>query len=143
VIFPTQRTRGGDNGVVAGSLVDVPASTDSVPYFTIKPKRADYAGEELVVLITKEKLPLDLGLKALPLGTAQLEKWSVDWGATVDIYDAADGEGIAMTNAELNVAQTSTRALEQEEPLPQTIYKVRISSDLPLLVPFRMSAVMP
>ncbi len=144
IIFPTVRTRGGDNRVVAGSLVDIPASTDSVPYFTIKPKRKDdkvYAGEELVVLITKEKLPLEIGMKALAVNTAQFEKWSADWGVTVDIYDAEDGEGIAMTGAELTVAQTATRALEQEEPLPQTIYKVRISADLPLLVPFRMSAV--
>lgn len=144
IIFPTVRTRGGDNSVVAGSLVDIPGSTDSVPYFTIKPKRKDdkvYAGEELVVLITKEKLPLDIGMKALAVNTAQFEKWSADWGATVDIYDAEDGEGIAMTGAELNAAQTATRALEQEEPLPQTIYKVRISAEMPLLVPFRMSAV--
>ena len=143
IIFPTLRTRGGDNRVAAGSLVDIPASTDSVPYFTIKPKRKDYAGEELVVLITKEKLPLELGLKALPLETPKLEKWSLDWNATVDIYDAADGEGIAMTSAELTVAQTATRALEQEEPLPQTIYKVQIKSDQPLFVPFRMLAVVP
>ena len=143
LIFPTMRTRSGDNRVVAGSLVDVPASTDSTSYFTIKPKRRDYAGEEIVVLITKEKLPLEIGMKAISLNTAQLEKWSADWGATVDIYDAEDGEGIVMTNAELTVSQTSSRALEQEEPLPQTIYKVQISADLPLLVPFRMSAIAP
>lgn len=141
VIFPTMRTRSGDNRVMAGSLIEVPASTDGVPYFTIKPKRADYAGEELVVLITKEKLLLEIGLKAIGLDTTQLEKWSADWGTTVDIYDAEDGEGVAMTSAELAAAQTQSRALEQEEPLPQTIYKIRISADAPLLVPFRMSAV--
>ena len=141
IIFPTMRTRGGDNEVVAGSLVDIPASTDNVPYFTIKPKRKDYAGEELVVLITKEKLPLDIGLKPISLDLRQLEKWSFDWSATVDIYDAEDGEGATMTNVELTASQTSSRALEQEEPLPQTIYKVQISGNLPLFVPFRMSAV--
>jgi len=143
IIFPTLRTRGGENRVGAGSLVDVPASTDSVPYFTIKPKRADYAGEEIVVLITKEKLPLETGMKPIALNSAQLLKWSADWGATVDIYDAEDGEGITMTNTEMVTAQTSSRALEQEEPLPQTIYKVRISGEMPLFVPFRMSAVTP
>lgn len=143
IIFPTLRTRGGDNSVTAGSLVDIPAASDSVPYFTIKPKRRDYAGEELVVLITKDKLPLDIGLKALPLGAPQLDGYTMNWGTTVDIYDAEDGEGIAMTSAELTVAQTATRALEQEEPLPQTIYKVKISSEMPLFVPFRLSAVVP
>jgi hypothetical protein len=143
IIFPTLRTRGGDNHVGAGSLVDVPSSTDSTTYFTIKPKRADYAGEELVVLITKEKLPLDIGMKPIAVNAAQLEKWSDEWGATVDIYDAEDGEGVTMTNTEMITAQTTSRALEQEEPLPQTIYKVQISSEMPLFVPFRMSAVSP
>jgi len=141
IIFPTIRTRGGDNSVRAGSLIDIPASTDSIAYFTVKPKRKDYAGEELIVLITKEKLPLEIGMRALPLDLPMLEKWTAEWSATVDIYDAADGEGIAMTKAELAAAQTATRALEQEEPLPQTIYKVSIASDMPLFVPFRMSAV--
>ena len=51
--------------------------------------------------------------------------------------------GIPMTNTEMVTAQTSSRALEQEEPLPQTIYKVRISGEMPLFVPFRMSVVTP
>ena len=137
------RTRGGENRVGAGSLVDVPASTDSVPYFTIKPKRADYAGEEIVVLITKEKMPFETRMKPIALDSAQLLRWSNDWGTTVDIYDAEDGEGIPMTNTEMVTAQTSGRSLEQEEPLPQTIYKVQISGEMPLFVPFRMSAVTP
>ncbi|MBS1794516.1 MAG: DUF4384 domain-containing protein [Acidobacteria bacterium] len=141
LIFPTLRTRGGDNRVAAGSLVDIPSLVDSVPYFTIKPKRDDYAGEELLVLITKDKLPLEIGLKPLGLDVPKLDKWAADWGSTVDIYDAEDGEGVTMTDAEMNASQTTSRALEQEEPLPQTIYKVRISSDLPLLIPFRMAAV--
>ena len=143
IIFPTLRTRGGENRVGAGSLVDVPASTDSVPYFTIKPKRADYAGEEIVVLITKEKMPFETRMKPIALDSAQLLRWSNDWGAIVDIYDAEDGEGIPMTNTEMVTAQTSSRSLEQEEPLPQTIYKVQISGEMPLFVPFRMSAVTP
>lgn len=142
IIFPTLRTRGGDNRVVAGSLIEVPDSTDSVPYFTIKPRRADYAGEEIAVLIVKEKLPFEIGMKPIAINLTQYDKWFEDWAATVDIYDAADGEGIAITNNEALAANSTSRSLEQEEPLPQTIYKVQISSDLPLLVPFRM-AILP
>src|SRR5437762_479195 len=43
IVFPTLRTRSGDNHVSAGTLIEIPASTDSVPYFTIEPRRADYA----------------------------------------------------------------------------------------------------
>ncbi|MEP6902000.1 MAG: hypothetical protein ABJA66_09630, partial [Actinomycetota bacterium] len=107
------------------------------------PRRADYAGEELAVLITKEPLPLEIGMKPIAINLPQYDKWLNDWAATVDIYDAEDGEGIAITNTEALTSNSTSRSLEQEEPLPQTIYKVQISSEMPLLVPFRMMAVTP
>jgi hypothetical protein len=140
LIFPVSRINGGENRVTAGTLIEIPSASDSTPFFTIKPHRDGYAGEELIVLITKEKLPLEIGLKPLEINQTQLEKWLEDWGATIDIFDAADGEGIALTAAEAS-AGAQTRSLVQEEPLPQTIFKARINPDAPLLVSFRMSAV--
>ncbi len=143
IIFPTLRTRGGDNRVAAGSLIEIPASTDSVPYFTIKPNRADYAGEELLIIISPVKLPVEIGLQAQPVTRTVVQKWLDDWGATVDIYDAEDGEGIAYTRIEAEAATTTSRALTQEEPLPQTIYRVKIGEGDPLIVPFQMRAETP
>lgn len=143
IIFPTLRTRGGDNRVTAGSLIEIPASTDSVPYFTVKPSREDYAGEELLVIVSPVKLPVEIGLRAQPVTAQIVQKWLDDWGATVDIYDAEDGEGIAYTGIEAEAAATTSRALTQEEPLPQTIYRVKIGADDPLIVPFQMQAKTP
>lgn len=142
IIFPTLRTRGGDNRVTAGSLVEIPASTDSVPYFTVKPRREDYAGEELLVVITPEKLSgIEIGLRAQAISLEMLQKWMEDWSAEVEIFDAEDGEGIAYTSTEAQAANSQSRALTQEEPLPQTIYRVRINADSPLVVPFQMQAI--
>ncbi|MGC2236510.1 MAG: DUF4384 domain-containing protein [Pyrinomonadaceae bacterium] len=144
IIFPTLRTRGGDNRVTAGSLIEIPASTDSVPYFTVKPRRADYAGEELLVVITPEKLSgIEIGLRAQAISLEMLQKWMEDWSAEVEIFDAEDGEGVAYTTNEAQAANSQSRALTQEEPLPQTIYRVRINADLPLVVPFQMQAQVP
>lgn len=141
LIFPTLRTRGGDNRVTAGSLIEIPASTDSVPYFTIKPRRADYAGEEIAVIISPVKLPgIELGLRAQKVNRETIGKWLRDWAATLDIYDAEDGEGIAYTTNEANAAAVQSRALTQEEPLPQTIYRIQARPDAPLVVLFRMNA---
>jgi len=141
IIFPTLRTRGGDNRVTAGSLVEIPASSDSVPFFTVKPRREDYAGEELLVVITPEKLEgIGINLRALTISESMLQKWLDDWSAEVEIFDAADGEGIAYTAIEAQAANSQSRALTQEEPLPQTIYRVRISADSPLVIPFQMQA---
>ncbi|HLL99764.1 MAG TPA: hypothetical protein VK400_01810, partial [Pyrinomonadaceae bacterium] len=64
--------------------------------------------------------------------------WIADWGSTMDIFEATDGEGIAQTQAEEEAART--RALTQEEPSPQTIFSVRARANQPLLIIFQMQA---
>lgn len=143
IIFPTLRNRGGDNRVTAGSLVEIPPASDSFPYFNVNPKKANYAGEELIVIISPIKFEdVELELKAQGIKREQLEKWLADWAVTVDIYDAADGEGIALTSSETETV-VGSRSLTQEEPLPQTIYRVKTRADIPLVVPFQMQARMP
>ena len=144
LIFPTLRTRGGDNRVTAGSLIEIPAATDSVPYFTVTPKRDDYAGEELAVIISPIKIPgIEPELRAQAITREKVQNWLTNWSAKVDIYDAADGEGIAYTVAEADASQTSSRSLTQEEPLPQTIYRVQTKTDAPFIVVLQMQAKTP
>lgn len=144
LIFPTLRTRGGDNRVTAGSLVEIPAATDSVPYFTIKPRRADYAGEEILAIISPVKIPgIEIEMRAQTITREKVQKWLGDWSADVAVYDAADGEGIAYTTAEAQASTTTSRALTQEEPLPQTIFRVQARANQPLLVSFQMQAKIP
>ena len=35
-VFPTMSARGGNNRVEAGSVIDIPAQSDGIPYFTLK-----------------------------------------------------------------------------------------------------------
>ena len=142
VIFPTLRTRGGDNRVRAGSLIEIPSASDSVPYFTIKPRREDYAGEELIVLILPNELPnYEKTLRAQPVTAQNLTKWFADWESLIDIYDAEDGISTAYTEMEAQAANAASRALTQEEPLPQTIFRVFLKPSAPMFVAFRMNAV--
>lgn len=144
LIFPTLRTRGGDNRVRAGSLIEVPAADDSVPYFTVTPRREDYAGEELAVIITSAPIPgIEPERQAQRITREKVEQWLEDWGSTVDIYDAEDGLGIAYSVEEAAAANSTTRELFQEEPLPQTIYRLKVRADLPFIVPFQMRATGP
>lgn len=138
VIFPTLRTRSGDNHVSAGTLVEIPGATDSVPYFTIQPRRADYVGEELIVVITpNEMTDIEKTLRPQPISVDKLGKWYA-WQMGADVYDADDGEGIAYTQTEADAAENTSRSLTREEPLPQTIYRLKIPKDMPLFVIVRM-----
>ena len=141
LIFPTLRTRGGDNVVTQGTLIEIPPSNGEMSYFNIEPDRNDYAGEELYVIVSPNKLPnIKIGLEAQDVTLKTLNKWLEDWSATVDIYDAEDGEGIAYTGTEAEAATVKTRSLRLAEPSPQTIYSVRVPKNQPLLVPFRLNA---
>jgi hypothetical protein len=142
IIFPTLKTRNnGENRVTAGSLIEIPGSEVQYSYFNVNPQREDYVGEELLIIISPEKLPnIEIGMKALAITNDILNKWREDWSAEVEIFDAADGEGIAYTQAEAEAARTQSRALVQEEPLPQTIFRVRVAANEPLFVPFVMQA---
>ncbi|HEX8247396.1 MAG TPA: hypothetical protein VF599_04365 [Pyrinomonadaceae bacterium] len=140
LIFPTLKTNSkGENRVVAGSLIEVPHSSARTPYFRVASEEPDYAGEEVVVIISPVRLPgLKIDLEPSPVAVEKLEKWLADWGTTVDIFEAADGEGVALTQVEEEAAQT--RALTPEEPSPQTIYSLRARANQPLLIVFQMQA---
>ncbi|MCY7376086.1 MAG: DUF4384 domain-containing protein [Pyrinomonadaceae bacterium] len=141
LIFPTLKTRGGDNRVTRGTLIEVPPHNDVMSYFEIKPSRPDYAGEEIYVIISPTKLPnIKIGLQMQSVSEKLLNKWLDDWSATVDVYDAEDGEGIAYTGMEAEAVTVKTRALRLAEPSPQTVYSVRLPKNQTMLVPFRLNA---
>lgn len=138
LIYPEMigRTR-RDIRVNAGSLVEIPSTADDMPYFRIKPKREDYAGEEVIVIISPAKITgFIFGTGRPTISSNTLEKWFNDWASVTDVYDASDGEGVAYTRTEAEAVRT--RSLTQEEPLPQTIYRFKSVIGKPLMVSFQM-----
>jgi hypothetical protein len=138
LIFPTLKTNGkGDNQVVAGRLIEVPHSSARSPFWRLGSKAPDYAGEEIIVIISRTRLAgIKLDVEPTSIAAAKVGKWMDDWSATVDIFEAEDGEGVALTKAEEEAAQT--RALTEEEPSPQTIYSLKARANQPLLIVFQL-----
>lgn len=143
MIFPTSRTRGGDNRMSAGYLIDIPAWTDSVPYFLLKSGRADYAGELLTFLISPRPLQ-DLPIGDTPLAVPRgiLSSLEEKWEVVADLYEMDSGVGEVPSQAEIQAAQNRTRQLVQTEAIPQTIYRMRVRRDSPFLlsIPLRARA---
>src|SRR5215213_4804055 len=54
LIFPANTEE--DNSVKPGLLVDIPDQTEDLPYFVINPKRDNYAGELLTVIVSPKPL---------------------------------------------------------------------------------------
>lgn len=135
LVFPTTRTRGGDNRVEPGKLIEIPGQEDRPNYFTLRQSRTDQTGELLTVIVTDKPLEgLTIGAKALPLALEQIKQWEQMWGAQVERFEMANGIGQTWTKAEQEAGASATRELTQEEPGPQTIYRVAVKPGAPLLV---------
>ena len=133
LIFPTSRTR--SNSVSAGVLVDLPGQDATPPYFTLKSRASSYLGEALTVIVTPQPLDgLTIGRDPLPISAAQLQRWETEWGTEAEIFEMDEGAGTTWTNAEQLAGGTQGRALTQEEPTPQTIYRLNVKPGSPLLI---------
>lgn len=137
LIFPTKRTRAGDNRVRPGKLIDIPAQEDDPNFFTLvpSPNRNDQVGEVLTLLVTTQPLPVSITDKPLLIPAAQILDWEKLWGAAFERFEMEGGAGLTWTREEKEAARAKTsRYLTQQEPTPQTIYRLATSGKAPLLV---------
>jgi hypothetical protein len=145
LIFPTTRTRGGDNRVQSGLLVDIPAQTDRPPYLTLRRTRTDHTGEVLSFIVTK--FPLDgveITDRARTLSAEQVASWEKSWGGPPGRLELTGGAGQAWTKIEREASAISARLLNRDAPVPQTIYyNPAIKSDAPFLVTIRLNYARP
>jgi hypothetical protein len=138
LIFPTLRTRGGDNQVRPGKLIDIPAQEDNPSYFTLvpSPSRSDQVAEMLSIMVTPEPLDnLRLTDRPLKISKSDLAKWEASDSVEVERFEMVGGAGMPWSKAEMSAsAAGSARILTQEEPAPQTIYRIGSKSKNTFLV---------
>jgi hypothetical protein len=140
LIFPTARTLGGRNEVSAGKLVELPAQTDSPPYFTLGRSRADHVGEVLSVIISPEPLAgLQTAAQAQRLSAAQVAEWESAWGARVGYLEMERGAGLAWTREEKQAGADAAKTLTAGAPGPQRLYyRPHAKPGEPLLVKVKL-----
>ncbi len=146
LIFPT--SSGEDNSVRPGLLVDIPDQAEDLPYFVISPKKVNYEGELLTVIISPKPLT---GIRTEKDGKIKnLEELiNLEINAEAEIYSRTDNQDKIFAQSEADAscgAKTrqltrenstespcgaKTRQLTREEPLPQTIYRVKTIAGQP------------
>jgi len=138
LIFPTRSTRGGDNRVVPGRLIDIPAQEDDPNYFTLvpSPSRSDQVAEVLSFIVTPQPLEgLPITDKPLKVSKSDIAKWEKTWSSEVERFEMNGGAGRVWTKEEQAAsASASSRLLTQEEPAPQTVYRISSRSKTAILV---------
>jgi hypothetical protein len=152
LIFPTLHTRGGNNYVEPGQLIDIPPSPR---FFNIRQGTTDktLVAEVLTLLVTRRPLdlPSPVGEKAMTLPDGLLADWERRWQTEAIEMELEGGVGQAMTTREQavglgnakNLVDEEPEELTREDPLPQTVYRTTIRSGDALLVtvPLRIKSV--
>lgn len=136
LIFPTTRTRNGDNVMTPGKVIEIPAQDDRPNFFTMKRSRPDQTGEALTLIVTPEPLDgITPGRDPLVLPAEKVAKWRSQWSRRVERFELAGGSRKTWTKAEQEAGAGGTRLLTQDEPGPQTVYRATSgASPEPLLV---------
>jgi hypothetical protein len=141
LIFPTRQTRDGDNRVLPGRLIDIPAQEDKYSYFTAQPAgtRRDQVAELLTVILVTQPLPLEIGNQPLKLAPKQMTDWERLYGGAAETLELVGGAGRTWTNEEKQAGMANGRQLTQGSPPPQTVYRVarRSGGSLLVTVPLR------
>ena len=136
LIFPTMHTRGGDNRVMPGRLIDIPAQEDQYSYFTAAPagSRRDQTAEVLTFMLVTAPLPLQIADQPIKLAEQQVAGWEKLYGGAAETLELVDGAGRVWTNEEKMAGMANGRQLTQGGPPPQTVYRVARKTGAPLLV---------
>lgn len=147
LIFPTTRARGGDNRVSPGRLVYIPALEDRISYFRVTaegPAGKVNTGEIINIIISPKPIPelSTLTRDKVRISRELLAKWTSTWGdeARQEQYELLGGEGRPATLAEHEAGESGgSRSLTQEEPLPQTMYRVPAGANGPAMVTMQLT----
>ena len=134
LIFPTSRTRGGNNAIKAGEVVEIPAQ-DEQP-FEVAPTDANVIGETLTIIVSPTRLGLPLRESMYELSAeqrAQFDEWENKWSVPSEVHEQAGSVGVAYTASEMKAGKGEA-TLTQADPLPQTIYRVPGKPGAPFLL---------
>lgn len=126
LIYPTQKTSDA-NYVKAGKLIYIPSATGK---FRIKPSAGPkiHVGELVTILVSAQPLidPKLLGAKAIKLPRQQVELWDKQWSVRAARFEMDGGVGQAMTEKEQQAGTNASAELTQDDPVPQTVYRMAI-----------------
>jgi hypothetical protein len=145
LIFPESASQ--ENMIAPGMLVDIPDQREELPYFVMNPKKENYAGEAIAVVVS----PVPLKIKTdksgriedvenldelIPL--AETEVFSRT-DARDKIYSKAESQAtcgaktrqLEREKSPVQPCGPASRSLTREEPLPQSIYRVKTASGKP------------
>jgi len=134
LIYPNRLTKPGDNLVAAGRILEIPDSRDRPDHFEVRRGKPNQTAEQFSILVTPEPLPEKYRASKGPLAIdeAEYKKWESQYFVESEIWELDGGTGKSWTEQEKGANGGSK--LNQDDPLPQTLYKVNCEPGKAMLV---------
>jgi hypothetical protein len=134
-VFPTLRIRGGDNQIWPGVLIRLPDRDADPPWWQFSSSRPDYAGEQLIVLLTPQPLPGFFATSTpLAVDDATLANWSKLYGKNVRSI-VLDGPAQRLTPDEA-AARDGGAQLPRSAPFPSVLFEADRGPGDPVLLTY-------
>jgi len=138
LIYPTLRYNNGNNLVSPGDVVFLPGPGREITV-TMNTGRKQ-AAEELMIIVSPTRLipQSDLQMEQIKISADQTLKWIADWSAEEVQIDQVGTTGQAMSQQELTSGTEQSKGLtehplSQADPLPQTIFEMKIRKGKPMI----------
>jgi len=112
----------------------IPGRRDEVNVFTLQPK-ANQVSEVLSLLVSPEPIAgLKIGHDPLELKAALFAEWVKKWAVGPQKFELQGDQSPVMTDKENQAGAGNGPALTEDDPLPQTLYKLNVKPGNPVLV---------
>lgn len=133
-IFPTMMARAGNNRVMPGSIIDIPAQSDRVPFFELKSDKPNWRGELLTIIVSPEpQTSMPMPDRPSPIDAAMVEVMEAKHLKPAIEFDQQGTAGKTNTKAE-TAAGDGTRQLTQGDAYPQTMYRQKVRAKEPMMM---------
>lgn len=134
VIFPSRKSVDA-NRVKAGRVISIPSAKGKGFQIKSRPSDKKQVAELLTILVSPTPLvdPVRLGTKPY-LPAQQVADWEKKWGAAATKFELVGGLGQSMTEKEQAAGSEASAGLTQDDPSPQTVYRVAIKPENPVIV---------
>ncbi|MCS6885914.1 MAG: DUF4384 domain-containing protein [Acidobacteriota bacterium] len=137
LIFPSSRDVGRTDKVTAGKLLFLPSDSETfviMSYVEGKPRKE---AEVFTVIVSPHPLaelaPLGDGEQLRRIDPRKFAEWSKEWGGRVWSFEQEGSTKAKITRAEKMAYVAGKGTINVGDAFPQTIYRVEVMKDKPLL----------
>lgn len=135
LVFPTLRLRRGDNRVQPGLTIEIPDAEDRPPALQLKKTRADQLSVLLTIIVAPQAIDeIRTARGRQPLTNERVAAWEKSWGAQTEHIENSASLGKAYTASEQASAQSDSRPLGPDDPLPMTLIKSTAAPGKPMVI---------